>query len=143
MDVIGATLTEVVPGKLWWGGALGAWWARTTGPAFDVVLACEAQVPEPPPAADQLVIRWGIPDAPALPDLSLATPLAGLCAVRMGLGERVLIHCVQGMNRSALLTGLTLRAWDGSWGTALVARLQALRPGSLYNDTFRTYLAGG
>jgi hypothetical protein len=141
MDVLGVTLTEVVPGRLWWGGALGEWW-HDAGHAFDIVLACEADVPEPPLRAGQLVLRWAIADTDTLPNMYIARDLATFLAEQMGLEQRTLIHCVQGMNRSAFLTALTLNAWDASWGHSLVARLQALRPGSLYNQTFKAFIEG-
>lgn len=145
MDVPGALLTEVVPGSLWWGGALGAWGSRTDGPHFDVILACDTRVPDEAPVRNQLVLRWNL-DEDALPDMAIGRALAAFAAHEMHLGQRVLIHGATGLERSALLVGMTLAAYEVSapdcWGPRLVARLRRLRPGCLTTPVFRAYLIG-
>jgi protein-tyrosine phosphatase len=54
-------------------------------------------------------------------------------------GERVLVHCEMGLNRSALLAGLIL-VHGGVAGEVALERLQVRRPGALLNLRFSDYL---
>jgi protein-tyrosine phosphatase len=74
-----------------------------------------------------------------VPTLHKLHAVARLGAALVQTGERVLVHCQMGLNRSALVAGLVL-VYSGLSGADAVARLQARRPGALYNDTFATYL---
>ena len=55
--------------------------------------------------------------------------------------HRVLSHCGMGLNRSALVAGLTLHKL-GMSGPEVVTRLRARRPGALFNPQFATFLEG-
>ena len=74
-----------------------------------------------------------------MPTLHKLHAIARLGAALIVAGERVLVHCQMGLNRSALVAGLVL-VYNGLSGEDAVQRLQARRPGSLYNDVFATYL---
>jgi hypothetical protein len=76
----------------------------------------------------------------ALPPLDRLHAIAELCARLVASGNKVLVHCQMGLNRSALLAGMVLRHF-GLPGAAVVERLRARRPGALYNDVFADYLA--
>jgi protein-tyrosine phosphatase len=54
-------------------------------------------------------------------------------------GERILVHCEMGLNRSALLAGLIL-VHGGASGVDAFERLQLRRPGALFNLRFSEYL---
>lgn len=55
-------------------------------------------------------------------------------------GERILVCCHQGLNRSGLVTALTLRRLTGASGRRCVEKVQAARPWALCNDVFKRYL---
>ena len=74
-----------------------------------------------------------------LPTLRRLHAIARLGAELVQGGERVLVHCQMGLNRSALVAGLIL-VHTGMAGDAAVARLQERRPGALFNDRFCEYL---
>ncbi len=76
-----------------------------------------------------------------LPPLDRLEAVARLSAQLVATGNRVLVHCLMGLNRSALVAGLALRHF-GLTGAEAVARLKQRRPGALYNDVFAEYLAG-
>jgi protein-tyrosine phosphatase len=82
----------------------------------------------------------------AVPTLHKLHAIARLGAALIVAGERVLVHCQMGLNRSALVAGLVL-IYGGLSGEAAVSRLQERRPGALYNEAFAAYLrdqpAGG
>lgn len=81
-----------------------------------------------------------------VPTLHKLHAVARLGAALVQTRERVLVHCQMGLNRSALVAGLVL-VYSGLSGEDAVARLQARRPGALYNEVFAAYLralpAGG
>ena len=51
-------------------------------------------------------------------------------------GRRVLITCRMGLNRSGLITALTLHRLTGWSGAACVNVVRARRPGALFNESF-------
>jgi len=76
-----------------------------------------------------------------LPDLIKLHGVARLAASLVQQGHKVLSHCGQGFNRSALVAGLTL-IYLGMEGPEVVAHLRRKRPGALFNDVFADYLQG-
>jgi protein-tyrosine phosphatase len=74
-----------------------------------------------------------------LPDLHQLHALGQLGAQLVAQGQRVLVHCAMGHNRSALLAGVIL-TYLGMSGADAVARLRQRRHGALYNPHFATYL---
>jgi hypothetical protein len=75
-----------------------------------------------------------------LPNLRKLDGIAKLGAELVREGHRVLSHCGQGFNRSALVGGLILNRL-GMPGPDVVSRLRQRRPGALYNPTFAEYVA--
>ena len=74
-----------------------------------------------------------------LPDLKKLHAVAKLAASLVERGERVLSHCGLGLNRSALVAGLTL-TYLGMSGEEAVRLLRERRPGALFNENFAAYL---
>jgi len=75
-----------------------------------------------------------------LPDLGKLHAVASLGARLVSNGEKVLVHCGMGLNRSALVAGLVL-IYLGMRGEDAVALLREKRPGALFNENFASYLA--
>lgn len=69
-----------------------------------------------------------------------AEPLARELARRIRAGEKVLVHCRAGRNRSGLVTALTVRNLLGCSGADALAHVQERRPRALANEHFATYL---
>ncbi|MCS6886019.1 MAG: dual specificity protein phosphatase family protein [Acidobacteriota bacterium] len=97
-------------------------------------------------------IDYGIPNAPnrilyvylpildsELPDLEFLHAVAKLAADLCRSGKSVLTHCKMGLNRSALLLGVTL-AYLGLSGQEALQLLRSKRPGALFNPIFSEYL---
>ncbi|HSS75901.1 MAG TPA: dual specificity protein phosphatase [Thermoanaerobaculia bacterium] len=76
-----------------------------------------------------------------LPDLIKLHGVARLAASLVQQGHKVLSHCGQGFNRSALVAGLAL-IYLGMEGPEVVAHLRRKRPGALFNEVFADYLQG-
>ena len=114
---------------------------------LSAVIDLEAGLDEGIPANPNHVIYVYFPfkddDVPTLHKLHA---VARLGAALVEARERVLVHCQMGLNRSALVAGLVL-VYNGMSGEDAVQRLQARRPGALYNEVFASYLrqlpAGG
>ncbi len=74
-----------------------------------------------------------------LPDLAKLHGVARLAASLVQQGHKVLSHCGQGFNRSALVAGLVLM-YLGMEGPEVVSHLRQKRPGALFNEVFANYL---
>jgi hypothetical protein len=134
-------------GLLWLGPACNDWSPVVARHGLTAVVDLEAGLDSGIPARPDGVIYLYFPFADAeLPTLRRLHAVARLAADLVQGGERVLVHCQMGLNRSALVAGLIL-VHNGMTGAAAVERLQERRPGALYNETFCTYLgqlpAGG
>ena len=77
----------------------------------------------------------------ALPDLNKLHAVAGFGARLVAQGDKVLVHCGMGLNRSALIAGLIL-TYQGMKGMDAVELLRRKRPGALFNENFADYLSG-
>jgi protein-tyrosine phosphatase len=134
-------------GLLWLAPACDDWAPIVQQHALSAVIDLEAGLDEGIPCHPNQVIYVYFPfkdeDVPTLHKLHA---IARLGATLIQSGERVLVHCQMGLNRSALVAGLVL-VYSGLSGEAAVSRLQQRRPGALYNEAFATYLreqpAGG
>jgi protein-tyrosine phosphatase len=110
---------------------------------IDLEAGLDAGIPVNPNQVIYVYFPFKDEDVPTLCKLHA---VARLGAALVEARERVLIHCQMGLNRSALVAGLVL-VYNGLSGADAVLRLQARRPGALYNEVFASYLrqlpAGG
>lgn len=127
---------EVTTG-LWQGSA------PDTGPyvrmaGFDaLVLAAKEYQPSDGSFPGVLVLRLPIEDAPISWDdwvraVDVATRVSGVRA----RGGRVLSTCQAGLNRSGLVSALSLIILDGMSPPTAIARVRSRRPGALFNESF-------
>lgn len=127
---------EIIPGLYQSGSLLG----EPSLPELDVVVGLETTPdPEPIVGGCRLYVHWPIEDGP-LPDLELLWDLAALLAGRLAAGERVLVHCSAGVNRSGLLNAAVLMCHLKLAGAEAVARVRQACPGALQNERFASYL---
>ena len=91
--------------------------------------------------ADRIYIYFHFYDAPWLPNPQRLRNVASLGFSLWRGGDRVLIHCAQGINRSSLVNGVILNL-HGYPGKEAVGIITAARPGALLNPIFRLYLLG-
>lgn len=94
---------------------------------------------KPDVPAGKMRIRWSIDDGP-LPDMVKLDLLTETLASWVSDERRVLIHCAAGLNRSGLLSALTVRLLTGESGRVCVEHVRQRKPGSLINGTFNRYL---
>jgi hypothetical protein len=78
---------------------------------------------------------------PSRETLEVAMAAAEKAAGYVRKGQNVLITCWAGINRSSLVTALTLYKLLGLKGTDLIKLIQLQRPGTLSNGKFRECLA--
>lgn len=115
-------------------------WGPVAGRGIDVVIDLEGGLDIGVPTVPNQVLYVYFPILDDdLPDLAKLHAVARLGAHLVRDGHRVLSHCGMGFNRSALVAGLVLVEL-GMSGKDAVARLQARRPGALFNETFRSHL---
>lgn len=128
-------------GHLWLAPDCGDWGPVVRSRRLTAVFDLEEGLDEGIPAHPDTVIYVYFPIRDeGLPGLHKLHALAQLGAQLMREGERVLVHCKMGLNRSALLAGLML-VYNGMRGDAAMALLQDKRPGALYNEHFAAHLA--
>jgi hypothetical protein len=108
-------------------------------PAFDVVVTLYADAQPAPWGVEEL--RFGFRDAELLPGVaSTVLRLAVAAHARWRSGDRVLIRCQAGVNRSGLVTALVLML-DGYSAHEAIALLRARRaPAVLSNRDFVRWL---
>lgn len=87
----------------------------------------------------QSYLYWHILDMPWMPEIDNLWNVARYGFNAWKAGQKVLVHCTAGRNRSGLVNGCIL--WlDGMSGIEAVKLIQEKRPGALVNTVFRNYL---
>lgn len=135
--------TEILPG-LWQGGTSeSSLLGQPTKPGhyrgnrpFDLIVTLYADAQPAPWGVEE--IRYGFPDAELdSRDLDRVREIAAYAAERWKAGDRVLIRCQAGVNRSGLVTALVLLA-EGWRPRRILEHLRACRsPHVLSNSDFR------
>lgn len=111
-------------------------------PDLDMLVLCAQEVQPTRVAFHGLVIRAPIPDS-TLTNAELTRSLLASKAVADGLvrGQRVLVTCAQGRNRSALIACLALARLTRMSAEDLIQHIRARRhPEALSNPYFRHIL---
>jgi protein-tyrosine phosphatase len=135
--------TEIIPNHLWQGA-----WPADLGVVveqlrLDLVVNLEFTQHDPLSQGNFSfeTIWFPMHDSDTLPELP---ELHGICRCvteRIRRGERVLVHCAAGLNRSGLVTALVVRDYYGIEGSAAVDIVRSKRPWALSNITFAEYVA--
>ncbi len=130
-------VTRIAP-KLYMGSAPRVGTALADA-GFDVVLLCAKEYqPRSRELPHVLVVHCGFDDSlsPTQADVDTALEASRVAADRIMRGDRVLISCWLGKNRSGLVTALTLVRLYGLSGREAVEAVRAARPGALVNPAF-------
>ncbi|MDE2095676.1 MAG: dual specificity protein phosphatase family protein [Patescibacteria group bacterium] len=140
-DWLGAGIWEILPGKLYQGGLLAAT-ARELLNEFSLVVNCTlaAEVIRP----GVVCLHFPFLDMESqFPNENHLRVVAAFAAKAIMRGERVLVHCAEGMNRSGLVNAMILvHLGICATGGAAVDYIRNIRPGTLSNKTFEIYLRG-
>jgi protein-tyrosine phosphatase len=107
---------------------------------FDVLVLCAEEIqPSPVYFPSITVIHAPMDDGMFIPE-SVAHPAAMKVSRALHSGKRVLVTCAMGLNRSGLVTALSLWYALGLSGQACVEAVRAGRRGALFNSDFARYL---
>ncbi len=138
-------MTQVAP-RLWQGSRPQSWTDLKGVLGVDVlVLAAQEHHPADYVFPGVKVLYAALDDSgppPTEAELADAEAVATLAATRYVRGDRLLITCYMGRNRSGLITALVLVRAHGLTGKQAVRAVQAARPEALSNAYFRRYLEG-
>jgi protein-tyrosine phosphatase len=133
---LGIDADRIAP-KLWQGSRppLGHALAKA---GFDVVVLCAGEYqPASPELPGVRVIRAGIDDAvPSRAELDVVWEAGRRVARHLGRGDRVLVTCYQGWNRSGFVTATALYLLTGAPGRQCIEAVRAGRDGALSNREF-------
>jgi protein-tyrosine phosphatase len=133
------TLTPIIPGKLYQSGDVRTHPERLEKEGITAVLNL-SYYGDPPSVVDSVeYVHWGIDDGP-LPDLKKLHAHVAVVVMWVRMGEKVLVHCDAGLNRSGLVNALAVRELLGLSGTQAVAHVRICRQWALCNDTFVHYI---
>lgn len=135
--------SEIIPGLLYQ-GAMPPAGPMLSSLGVDVVLLCAAQYQPPPssyPAVETLYCPMHDVESLDEGELAWAEQASSVAAARIRQGKRVLVTCMRGLNRSALVTALTLIKL-GYRPEDAVSLIRQQRPGSLFNRAFVRYILG-
>ena len=107
---------------------------------FDAVVLCAREYqPRRRDFPGVEVLRIHLDDQPKYPSVAMmraAAAIADRCAYMVQAGRLVLVTCNAGINRSGLVSALTIMRLLGCDGAEAVRTVQAGRPGALSNPYF-------
>lgn len=135
--------SEIIPGLLYQ-GSIPPRGRALADLGFDVLLLCAAQYqPAPANYPGVEVLYCPMHDVESLDEgeLAWAEQTSSAVVARIEKGKRVLVTCMAGLNRSALVTALTLIKL-GYRPSDAIRWVQQHRPGSLFNRAFVRYILG-
>jgi protein-tyrosine phosphatase len=129
---------EIIPGL--WQGAYPRVYVSDLG--FQTLVLCAQELQGSAQPASVAILRAPLDDAALPPEgAQLAQRAAREVARRVRNGQNVLVTCAMGLNRSGLVTALTVRELNPKMpGELIVKHIQSRRPGALSNAYFRAYL---
>jgi len=107
---------------------------------IDVVIDLEGGFDVDMPFLDAY-LYWPILDVPVLPDECFLFRAAQFAYISLKEGQKVLVHCRQGLNRSGLVCGKIMRFF-GLDGPEIISRIREKVPGALFNPVFAKYIEG-
>ncbi|MBI4722345.1 MAG: dual specificity protein phosphatase family protein [Candidatus Stahlbacteria bacterium] len=114
-------------------------WAVILDKGINVVIDLEDIINSGVPKS-VIYIYWGIEDGP-LPDTNILWGIAGLGAKMIKNGYKVLVSCVGGFNRSALINACIIKTLHPDLrGAEIIELIRKARPGALSNPTFFDFL---
>jgi len=106
---------------------------------FEVLVLCAIELQRRPNEVGLTTLHCPITDdgSPITPnEWAMAIQTSGIIARRVARGQRTLVTCAQGRNRSGLLVALTLYRLTDMSGRQTVEHIRGLRAGALENDFF-------
>jgi len=142
-DGLNGEMSQVAP-RLWQGSRPQSWTDLKGVLGVDVlVLATQEHHPADYVFPGVKVLYAELDDSgppPTETELKEAEAIATLAAARYVRGDRLLITCYMGRNRSGLITALVLMRAHGLSGKQAVRAVRAARPEALSNGHFTRYL---
>ena len=113
-------------------------------PGVATLILCARELQPPPGAYGKgiEVIRAGFDDSerPDRATFTRAQAAASIVAERVRAGQRCLVTCALGRNRSGLVVALALHKLTGAPGAFCRRRVQGARPNALTNGAFAAFL---
>lgn len=108
----------------------------------DTLVLCAIEHQDSPERYPGVKVIHAPMDDGAVVPITLAMRTAERVARELRANRRVMIACHAGLNRSGLVSALTLWLVTGASGAACVNRVQAARPEALCNPAFERFLRG-
>lgn len=135
----GDVISEILPGRLYMSGQPDT--SRDWDIVFqqhDVVISLTSD-PVPDVPSGKIHLKWPIEDGPVPDQEKLKSIVLAVLGCLAG-GDRILVHCGAGVNRSGLVAALVMRAAAKLTGRQAAEHIRNCRPGALINSQFNAYL---
>jgi hypothetical protein len=136
--------SEIIPGLFQGSAPVPGPYVRMAG--FSAVVFCAMEFQPPPDAYEGVAVIYAPNDdnperPPTREQLSKAIAASKQVALRVQAGQRVLVTCRMGINRSGLVSALAVHRLTGWPGVRCIQQVQARRLKSLRNPQFCALLA--
>lgn len=109
-------------------------------PTVDTIFTVCTKLPEHAAVGNTPVQHLPLSDAPDGRSILGACDVADYVIEFMDQGYNVLVHCIEGRNRSMLVAGFILHRLTRLTGDQVVDTLRTIRPRCLHNPAFERHL---
>lgn len=129
---------EILDGKMYQASLIGDWRSAATHYGITAFIGLDGIVPSPSPFQHERA--WAISDSNILPDLDTAMKIAGVGARWVRRGEKLLVTCLGGQNRSGWMCGLVLWKLRVGDGKKIYDMIKDGNPDALWRRGFREHI---
>jgi len=129
---------EVLQGKVWQASLIGELHSAAKHHGFTALIELDGWLPDP--KFCELEVSWPIDDCDELPDMEAGMRVARTGAGWVQSGERLVITCLGGMNRSGLVCGLVLWELGVGSGEEIFQMIKDANPDALWRHCFKQHI---
>jgi len=129
---------EVLPGRVWQASLIGEYRAAIKHFGLTALIELDGWPQDPKPCP--LELSWPIDDCDELPDMEEGLRVARTGADWVRSGEKLLVTCFGGQNRSGLVCGLVLWELGVGSGEEIFQMIKDANPDALWRHCFKQHI---
>lgn len=131
-------VVEILEDKVYQASRIGEWRPATEHFGLTALIELDGALPTPSPFRNE--ISWPISDSDTLPDMQRAMRIASTGARWIRRGEKLLVTCLGGQNRSGWMCGLVLWKLGVGDGQKIFELIKAGNPDALWRRGFKEHI---